>query len=41
MAFGTASGREAFGHLVTVGWLDRIRIGLIDHDGMLYLASYD
>jgi len=24
-----------------VGWLDRIRIGLIDHDGVLYLASYD
>jgi len=24
-----------------LGWLDRIRIGLIDHDGLLYLASYD
>ena len=24
-----------------VGWLDRIRLGLIDHDGELYLASYD
>ena len=24
-----------------LGWLDRIRIGVIDHDGLLYLASYD
>ncbi len=24
-----------------VGWLDRIRLGLIDHDGELYLAPYD
>ena len=24
-----------------LGWLDRIRLGLIDHDGMLYVASYD
>jgi hypothetical protein len=24
-----------------VGWLDRIRLGLIDHDGVLYVASYD
>jgi hypothetical protein len=23
------------------GWLDRIRLGLVDHDGELYLASYD
>jgi len=23
------------------GWLDRIRLGLIDHDGQLYLAPYD
>ena len=24
-----------------LGWLDRIRLGLIDHDGVLYVASYD
>ena len=24
-----------------LGWLDRIRLGLIDHDGALYVASYD
>lgn len=24
-----------------VGWLDRIRLGLIDHDGEMYLAPYD
>jgi len=23
------------------GWLDRIRLGLVDHDGDLYLAPYD
>jgi hypothetical protein len=23
------------------GWLDRIRLGLIDHDGELYLSAYD
>jgi hypothetical protein len=23
------------------GWLDRIRLGLVDHDGELYLAAYD
>jgi predicted aspartyl protease len=24
-----------------LGWLDRIRLGLIDHDGVLYMVSYD
>jgi hypothetical protein len=24
-----------------LGWLDRIRLGLIDHDGLLYVAPYD
>ncbi len=24
-----------------LGWLDRIRLGLIDHDGVLYAAPYD
>ena len=24
-----------------LGWLDRIRLGLIDHDGVLYFASHD
>jgi predicted aspartyl protease len=24
-----------------LGWLDRIRLGLIDHDGVLFVASYD
>jgi hypothetical protein len=24
-----------------IGWLDRIRLGLVDHDGALYLAPYD
>jgi len=24
-----------------VGWLDRLRFGLIEHDQLLYLASYD
>jgi hypothetical protein len=23
------------------GWLDRVRLGLVDHDGQLYLAAYD
>jgi hypothetical protein len=23
------------------GWLNRIRLGLVDHDGELYVASYD
>jgi len=23
------------------GWLDRIRLGLVDHDQTLYLAAYD
>ena len=46
--FRTATGRlDAFGHLVTMQvldlfrWLDRIRLGLIDHDGEIYLAAYD
>ena len=24
-----------------VGWLDRMRIGLVDHDSRIYLAPYD
>ena len=24
-----------------LGWLDRIRLGLIDHDAVLCVASYD
>ena len=24
-----------------LGWLNSIRLGLIDHDGLLYVASYD
>ncbi len=24
-----------------VGWLDRVRIGLVDHDSTIYLAPYD
>jgi hypothetical protein len=27
--------------LERVGWLNRILLGPIDHDGMLYVASYD
>jgi len=23
------------------GWLDRVRIGILDHDQLLYLANYD
>ena len=23
------------------GWLDRVRLGVVDHDRMLYLAAYD
>jgi len=23
------------------GWLDRVRVGLVDHDRELYLAAYD
>ena len=23
------------------GWLDRVRLGVVDHDCMLYLAGYD
>jgi hypothetical protein len=24
-----------------VGWLDRVRLGLVDHDTTMYLAPYD
>ena len=24
-----------------VGWIDRVRIGLVDHDSRIYLAPYD
>jgi predicted aspartyl protease len=24
-----------------VGWLDRVRLGVVDHDHLLYLAEYD
>jgi hypothetical protein len=24
-----------------VGWLDRVRLGVVDHDHLLYLAAYD
>jgi hypothetical protein len=24
-----------------IGWLDRVRLGLIDHDSRIYLAPYD
>jgi hypothetical protein len=24
-----------------IGWLDRVRFGLVDHDEELYLAPYD
>jgi len=24
-----------------VGWLDRVRLGLVDHDATMYLAPYD
>jgi hypothetical protein len=24
-----------------LGWLDRVRVGLVDHDSELYLAAYD
>ena len=24
-----------------VGWLDRMRVAIVDHDGELYLAAYD
>lgn len=24
-----------------VGWLDRVRLGLVDHDSKIYLAAYD
>ena len=24
-----------------IGWLDRVRLGLVDHDRELYLATYD
>jgi hypothetical protein len=23
------------------GWLDRVRLGLVDYDGTLYLSAYD
>lgn len=23
------------------GWLDRVRVGLVDHDSMLYVAPYN
>ena len=24
-----------------IGWLDRVRLGLVDHDSKIYLAPYD
>ena len=24
-----------------IGWLDRIRLGLVEHDSTIYLSSYD
>jgi hypothetical protein len=26
---------------VDIGWLDRVRLGLIDYDSRLYLSAYD
>ena len=27
--------------LVRIGWLDRVRLGLVHHDNKIYLAPYD
>jgi hypothetical protein len=50
MSFATANSRfQAFGHEVTIstldievrhGWLDRLNVGIVDHDQLLYLGGY-
>ena len=41
MVFFFAEERINKNLLGRAGWLDRIRFGLVDHDSLLYLASYD
>jgi hypothetical protein len=41
VAYFFADERISKNLLGRVGWLDRIRLGLIDHDGLLYVAPYD
>ena len=36
-----ADGHIAKTLLGRTGWLDRVRIGLVHHDSLLYLAAYD
>ena len=50
MSFATANSRfQAFGHEVTIstldievrhGWLDRLNVGIVDHDQLLFLGGY-
>lgn len=41
MVFFAADERFTRNVLGRVGWLDRVRLGLIDYDGQLFLSSYD
>jgi hypothetical protein len=40
MVYFFADERITKNLLGRIGWLDRIRLGLVDHDGELYLAHY-
>jgi hypothetical protein len=41
MAFFFADSEVEKNVLGRRGWLDRVRIGIVDHDQLLYLANYD
>lgn len=41
MVYFFADQRISKNLLGRVGWLDRVRFGVVDHDHLLYLAAYD
>lgn len=41
MVFFFADAEIAKNVLGRRGWLDRVRIGIVDHDQLPYLANYD
>jgi hypothetical protein len=41
MVYFFADQRIGKNLLGRVGWLDRVRLGVADHDHLLYLAAYD
>ena len=41
MVYFFADDRIQKNLLGRVGWLDRVRLGVVDHDHLLYLAAYD